>query len=74
MTDCFVLTGTCAFFAVRDAITAARLENGGGMGVAEAAEFVLDSPATPERVRLCCGDEYVKMAVGAPAARPVASL
>ena len=63
--------GTCVFFAVRDAITAARLENG-EMAAEQAAEFVLDSPATPERVRLCCGDAYVAMAgVGT---RPTASL
>ena len=64
--------GTCPFFAVRDAITAARLGN--GMGPKEAAEFVLDSPATPERLRLCCGDRYVKLATGVSTARPVASL
>jgi xanthine dehydrogenase molybdopterin-binding subunit B len=64
--------GTCAFFAVRDAITAAR-RDAGQMEPKEAAEFVLDSPATPELVRLCCADEYVEMA-GIKTTRPVASL
>jgi xanthine dehydrogenase/oxidase len=63
--------GTCPFFAVRDAITAARLDS--GMDSKQATEFVLDSPATPERVRLCCGDKYVKLAAGL-STRPVASL
>ena len=33
-----------------------------GMDLKQAAEFVEDTPATPERVRLCCGDQYVKLA------------
>ena len=68
--------GTCVFFAVRDAITAARLDHGevGGaaMTAEQAADFILDSPATPERVRLCCGDEFVALAQ--VTTRPIASL
>ena len=64
--------GTCAFFAVRDAITAARLAS--GMSTQQAAEFMLDSPATPEKVRLCCGDQYVNLAAGMSTIRPVASM
>eukprot|EP01137_Pigoraptor_chileana_P018502 Opistho-2@78082 len=41
------------FFAVREAIKAARLENG------EASPFVLDSPATAERIRMACTDRFI---------------
>ncbi|PWY76083.1 xanthine dehydrogenase [Aspergillus sclerotioniger CBS 115572] len=52
--------GSTVLFAIRDAVRGVRRENGvdnwgeGGEG------FVLDSPATVERVRLAVGDEIVK--------------
>ena len=63
--------GTGAFFAIRDALTAARISN--GMSPKDAAVFELDSPATAERVRLCCGDEHVQAGAGS-GGKPVASL
>jgi xanthine dehydrogenase/oxidase len=43
-----------AFFAIKDAILAARQETGHG------GWFVLDSPATPERIRMACADEFTQ--------------
>jgi xanthine dehydrogenase/oxidase len=49
--------GSTVFFALREAIRAAREMNGkGGVGV------VLDSPATAERLRLAVGDDLVERA------------
>ncbi|KAJ7517365.1 hypothetical protein O6H91_21G020900 [Diphasiastrum complanatum] len=43
-----------AFFAIKEAISAARREVGLDKW------FVLDSPATPERIRLACSDQFTK--------------
>uniref|UniRef100_A0A6Q2Z659 xanthine dehydrogenase n=1 Tax=Esox lucius TaxID=8010 RepID=A0A6Q2Z659_ESOLU len=43
------------FFAIKDAITAARAESG------LSGPFRLDSPATPERIRNACEDRFTKM-------------
>lgn len=40
------------FFAIKDAIMAARAETG------HKEWFPLDSPATPERIRMACLDEF----------------
>ncbi|XP_057849574.2 xanthine dehydrogenase 1 isoform X2 [Cryptomeria japonica] len=45
---------SAAFFAIKDAISAAREEAG------NEGWFVLDSPATPERIRMACPDEFTK--------------
>ncbi|MCO5599283.1 hypothetical protein L7F22_053384 [Adiantum nelumboides] len=42
------------FFAIKDAILSARAENG------LHGFFVLDSPATPERIRMACADEFTQ--------------
>ncbi|CAG8780628.1 6050_t:CDS:2, partial [Racocetra fulgida] len=42
-----LLLGNTVFFAIRDAIKAARY-------------FILRSPATPERIRIACDDEIVR--------------
>ncbi|KAL4198306.1 hypothetical protein AMTRI_Chr03g139530 [Amborella trichopoda] len=42
------------FFAIKDAITAARKESG------HHGWFPLDNPATPERIRMACADEFTK--------------
>ena len=52
--------GAATFFAIRDAIAAARKEHATG------DYFNLLSPATTERIRMACGDEIAKSA-GAPA-------
>ncbi|KAL2812186.1 Molybdopterin-binding domain of aldehyde dehydrogenase-domain-containing protein [Aspergillus granulosus] len=52
--------GSTVLFALRDALRAAREEN----GVDE--RLVLDSPATAERLRLAVGDDLVKMAMVEP--------
>lgn len=49
--------GAFHFFALKDAIRAARIDAGHGGG-----RFALASPATPERIRLACGDEIVQRA------------
>ena len=43
------------FFAVKEAILSARKETG------NSGKFRLDSPATPERVRMACEDEFTDM-------------
>jgi xanthine dehydrogenase/oxidase len=49
--------GSTVFFALREALRAAREMNGkGGVGL------VLDSPATAERLRLAVGDDLVERA------------
>jgi xanthine dehydrogenase/oxidase len=52
--------GSAVFFAIRDAINAARSD----YGVEETLE--LFSPATPERIRLACEDEIVKRCIVKP--------
>lgn len=42
--------GSCAFFAIREAVRAYRIQNG------NADYFVFHSPATPERIRMACED------------------
>ncbi|XP_036419585.1 xanthine dehydrogenase/oxidase isoform X2 [Colossoma macropomum] len=43
------------FYAIKDAITAARAESG------LSGPFRLDSPATPERIRNACEDKFTKL-------------
>lgn len=43
------------FYAIKDAITAARTESG------LTGPFRLDSPATPERIRNACEDKFTKL-------------
>ncbi len=45
-------TAASAFFATREAISAARREHGAGDGF-----FMVNSPLTAERIRMACGDE-----------------
>lgn len=42
------------FFAIKDAIMAARGDNG------EFGVFQLESPATPERIRMACTDRFTQ--------------
>ncbi len=42
------------FFAIKDAIVAARAENG------LTGSFRLDSPATCERIRMACADRFTE--------------
>jgi xanthine dehydrogenase/oxidase len=52
--------GSSVFFAIRDAINAARRD----AGVEEV--LTLQSPATPERIRLGCEDEIVRRCIVKP--------
>lgn len=45
---------TSVFFAIKEAIGAARME------VGLEGRFSLDSPATSERIRMACIDEFTK--------------
>lgn len=45
-------------FAIKDAIIAARAEEG------YHDWFPLDNPATPERIRMACIDEFTKQVAG----------
>lgn len=45
---------SAAFFAIKDAILSARKEHG------YEGFFVLDSPATPERIRMACSDQFTQ--------------
>ena len=55
-----VLSGS-VFLALRDAVEAAREEE----GVPRGGQMVFDSPATAERIRMACGDQLVAQANGA---------
>lgn len=50
--------GASVFFAIKDAIKAARLESN------LKGYFELRMPATTERIRIACGDEIVKQSIG----------
>ena len=52
--------GATVFFAIRDALKAARQEWG------DTSVLSLRSPATPERIRISCSDPLVKQATVAP--------
>ncbi|NWX99683.1 AOXB oxidase, partial [Nothoprocta ornata] len=47
--------GSSVFFAIRDAVAAARKERGLSM------DFTLNSPLTVERIRMACADDFTKM-------------
>ncbi|KYO33622.1 hypothetical protein Y1Q_0008776 [Alligator mississippiensis] len=47
--------GCSVFFAIKDAIAAARKERG------LTGTFLLNSPSTPERIRMACIDQFIKM-------------
>lgn len=56
--------GSAVFFAIRDALKAARSQHGvekGGEGLLR-----LESPATPERIRISCCDPIIKRALVEP--------
>jgi len=48
--------GASVFYAIRDAVKSARAENGVGDD-----HFIMDCPATSERIRLACGDKIALM-------------
>lgn len=52
--------GAAVFFALKDAVCAARLASGHG------GWFEMHAPATPERLRLACADELVAPYVDGP--------
>ncbi|KAJ8291157.1 hypothetical protein GJAV_G00022040 [Gymnothorax javanicus] len=52
------------FYAIKDAITAARAESG------LSGPFRLDSPASPERIRNACEDSFTKLYVPADSGTP----
>ncbi|XP_029462077.1 aldehyde oxidase-like [Rhinatrema bivittatum] len=47
--------GCSMYFAIKDAVTAARKER------ALSGEFTVNSPLTPERIRMACGDHFTGM-------------
>lgn len=58
--------GASVFFALKEAVYAARAEAG------LAGWFLLEAPATPERLRLLCGDK-IAQAYADPHIRPAIS-
>jgi xanthine dehydrogenase/oxidase len=57
--------GSSVFFAIRDALKAARAQSGVKVKVGEndcEGLLRLESPATPERIRLACEDEIMRKA------------
>eukprot|EP01135_Chromosphaera_perkinsii_P009387 Nk52_evm63s1737 gene=Nk52_evmTU63s1737 len=52
--------GFSVFMAIKEAICAARKDNG------ESAMFDLNVPATPERIRMACGDRFARQFPKAP--------
>ncbi|XP_078085384.1 aldehyde oxidase 1-like isoform X2 [Mustelus asterias] len=60
-----VLAGCSVLYAIKDAITAARRETG------LTGNFTLNSPSTPEQIRMACVDQFTKMVpVSAPESTP----
>lgn len=55
------------FYAIKDAISAARAESG------ISGPFRLDSPASAERIRNACGDQFLKL-VGKSVQRSLTAL
>ncbi|CAH2306009.1 aldehyde oxidase-like isoform X1 [Pelobates cultripes] len=47
--------GSSVYFAIKDAIVSARKERG------MSDIFTLNSPATPEKIRMACADQFTKM-------------
>ncbi|XP_077304768.1 aldehyde oxidase-like [Lithobates pipiens] len=47
--------GSAVFFAIKDALSSVRKERG------LSRTFTLNSPATPERIRMACGDKFTDM-------------
>lgn len=62
--------GSAVFFAIRDALRSARRSNGVeaevGVDEAEGGLLRLESPATPERIRLACEDAIMRRAKVVP--------
>ena len=58
--------GGITFFAIRNAVAAARAEHAHGKAVAPDAvpHFTFNSPATSERIRMACGDIHALRAIG----------
>jgi xanthine dehydrogenase/oxidase len=52
--------GSCVFFAIRDALKAARAQFG------EKSLLSLTSPATVERIRISCADPILKRGMVEP--------
>jgi len=50
--------GISVFFAIKDAIRAARSDYAEEAGIELPAAFRFDSPATAERIRMACPDEH----------------
>nr|XP_060637934.1 aldehyde oxidase 2-like [Anolis sagrei ordinatus] len=55
MAEAGVFLGSSVFFAIRDAVAAARKERGLGRN------FTLDSPLNIERIRMACADQFTEM-------------
>ncbi|XP_073502610.1 aldehyde oxidase-like isoform X1 [Phyllobates terribilis] len=47
--------GSVVYFAIKDAVSSARKERG------LSNNFKLNSPATPEKIRMACGDRFTEM-------------
>ncbi|XP_071977269.1 aldehyde oxidase-like isoform X1 [Engystomops pustulosus] len=47
--------GSVVYFAIKDALSSARKERG------LSNTFTLNSPATPEKIRMACGDQFTDM-------------
>jgi len=52
--------GAGVWLAIRNAVAAARADHGG----AKRADFTFYSPATTERIRMACGDQFARDAMG----------
>ncbi len=59
MGETALFLGSSAFFAIKDAIKSARSEAG------MPSNFSMDSPATPERIRMACLDDLTEKVLGA---------
>lgn len=56
-----IFLGCSVFFAIRDAVSAARQERG------LFGPLKLNSPLTPEKIRMACEDKFTKMVCSAHA-------
>jgi len=55
-----LILATTVFFAIKDAISAARKDAG------FSGSFQLDSPATAERIRMACTDQFTQQVSDRP--------
>jgi len=65
--------GTAVYFAIKDAIAAARANHLIGADPLACRHFALHSPATSEKIRMACADKFAVRAVCATSGAPASA-